>query len=88
MLTGLEARRITVGDADIFARIGGSGPPLLMLHGFPQTHVCWTRSSPSSHSISRSCLQISRATEKAADRRSPNCDWIGLVLKLASVASS
>jgi ribose transport system substrate-binding protein len=33
MLTGLQARRIGVGDADIFARIGGSGPPLLMLHG-------------------------------------------------------
>ena len=30
------------GDAGrIFARAGGEGPPLLLLHGFPQTHVMW-----------------------------------------------
>lgn len=27
--------------ASIFARIGGEGPPLLLLHGFPQTHAMW-----------------------------------------------
>lgn len=26
--------------------IGGSGPPLLLLHGFPQTHVCWHKVAP------------------------------------------
>ncbi|MET0695389.1 MAG: alpha/beta fold hydrolase, partial [Propionibacteriaceae bacterium] len=25
----------------IFARVGGTGPPLLLLHGYPQTHVMW-----------------------------------------------
>jgi haloacetate dehalogenase len=25
------------------ARIGGNGPPLLLLHGYPQTHVMWHR---------------------------------------------
>jgi haloacetate dehalogenase len=25
----------------IFARVGGSGPPLLLLHGYPQTHRMW-----------------------------------------------
>jgi len=30
----------------IFVRAGGSGPPLL-LHGHPQTHVCWHRIAPS-----------------------------------------
>jgi haloacetate dehalogenase len=25
----------------IFARVGGSGPPLLLIHGFPQTHMEW-----------------------------------------------
>ena len=28
-------------SGDMFARVGGSGPPLLLLHGFPQTHVMW-----------------------------------------------
>jgi haloacetate dehalogenase len=35
------------GDAGrIFARSGGEGPPLLLLHGFPQTHVMWARLAP------------------------------------------
>ncbi len=36
----------TTPDAEvieIFACHGGSGPPLLMLHGFPQTHAIWHR---------------------------------------------
>jgi haloacetate dehalogenase len=27
-------------------RIGGDGPPLLLLHGYPQTHVMWHRVAP------------------------------------------
>ena len=33
-------------DATIFARIGGSGPPILLLHGYPQTHLAWRRVAP------------------------------------------
>ena len=33
--------RADTGGAEIFARIGGSGPPLLLLHGYPQTHAMW-----------------------------------------------
>jgi haloacetate dehalogenase len=28
------------------ARVGGNGPALLCLHGYPQTHVCWHRIAP------------------------------------------
>jgi haloacetate dehalogenase len=30
----------------VFARSGGSGPPLVLLHGFPQTHACFHRIAP------------------------------------------
>jgi haloacetate dehalogenase len=30
----------------IFARVGGEGPPLLLIHGFPQTHVEWAPIAP------------------------------------------
>lgn len=34
---------LDTGDARIHGRIGGDGPPLLLLHGHPQTHVIWHR---------------------------------------------
>jgi haloacetate dehalogenase len=38
--------RIDTGGTEIFARIGGSGPPLLLLHGYPQTHSMWHALAP------------------------------------------
>ncbi|WP_395346966.1 alpha/beta fold hydrolase [Variovorax sp. UC122_21] len=43
---GFEARSIELGDAQIHVEVGGSGPPLLLLHGYPQTHVAWHRVAP------------------------------------------
>lgn len=43
LFPGFEERRLAGRAGEIFARIGGSGPPLLCLHGYPQTHVCWHR---------------------------------------------
>ncbi len=42
---GFETRRFAVNGVEIFARLGGTPgkPPLLLLHGFPQTHVLWHR---------------------------------------------
>ncbi|WP_439497044.1 alpha/beta fold hydrolase [Bosea sp. (in: a-proteobacteria)] len=37
---------IETGEAAIFLRRGGSGPPLLLLHGFPQTHLMWRDIAP------------------------------------------
>src|SRR5207247_9170621 len=34
------------GETSIFVRWGGAGPPLLLLHGFPQTHLMWHRVAP------------------------------------------
>ncbi len=33
-------------DVTIRAAVGGSGPPLLLLHGHPQTHVTWRKIAP------------------------------------------
>ena len=38
--------RITTQGAEIAAVTGGSGPPLLLLHGYPQTHVMWHKVAP------------------------------------------
>ena len=37
------ARLRTADDVEIAFLVGGSGPPLLLLHGHPQTHVIWHR---------------------------------------------
>lgn len=46
MFDGFEERDIATPRATIHARIGGSGPPLLLLHGYPQTHVIWRKVAP------------------------------------------
>ncbi len=35
-----------VDEGTVHARVGGSGPPVLLLHGYPQTHVMWHRIAP------------------------------------------
>jgi haloacetate dehalogenase len=40
-MEGFASSRIDTGEAEIFVRTGGAGPPLLLLHGFPQTHLMW-----------------------------------------------
>jgi haloacetate dehalogenase len=40
------AAEIETGETTIFARWGGAGPPLLLLHGFPETHLMWRGVAP------------------------------------------
>ncbi len=45
-LPGFEDGRRTVGEASYYFAQGGAGAPLLLLHGFPETHACWHRIAP------------------------------------------
>ena len=47
MFEGFRLERHAVSDGvELNFRIGGSGPPLVLLHGHPQTHVMWHRVAP------------------------------------------
>src|SRR5262245_22136746 len=43
---GFASHWIDTAAGRIFARSGGKGPPLLLLHGYPQTNVMWQRVAP------------------------------------------
>jgi haloacetate dehalogenase len=40
------AQTISVSGGSIFTTVAGTGPPLLLLHGFPQTHLMWRDVAP------------------------------------------
>lgn len=46
MIEGFEDRRLAVNGQEIACSVGGSGPPLLLLHGFPQTRALWAKVAP------------------------------------------
>ena len=43
---GFKLSTVTVSEGAMRVRYGGSGPPLLMLHGNPQTHAMWHAVAP------------------------------------------
>jgi haloacetate dehalogenase len=46
LLPGFRETHHAVGDAEYLVATKGEGPPVLLLHGFPETHVCWHRVAP------------------------------------------
>ncbi len=46
MFEGFETETVDVGEVRIKARVAGTGPPLLLLHGNPQTHAMWHLVAP------------------------------------------
>ncbi len=45
MFKGFKKKLIKVKKGKIFCRIGGKGTPLLLLHGYPQTHLMWHKTA-------------------------------------------
>ena len=46
MFKGFVKKFVIVNKGKIFCRFKGNGPPLLLLHGYPQTHVMWHKTAP------------------------------------------
>lgn len=46
LFPGFSNWRAKTKHSEIFCRVGGEGPPLLLLHGFPETHACWHAITP------------------------------------------
>jgi haloacetate dehalogenase len=46
LFEGFELQKVKTEEAEIRLRVGGNGPPLLLLHGHPQTHVMWHEVAP------------------------------------------
>jgi haloacetate dehalogenase len=46
VLEGFEQLRVATSGAELFVRAGGRGDPLLLLHGYPQTHAMWHLVAP------------------------------------------
>src|SRR5215471_13126839 len=41
-IPGFEAHRIpAAGGVELHVAVGGAGRPIVLLHGFPQTHLMW-----------------------------------------------
>ena len=46
LLPGFKVQKVEVTGATLHAVIGGKGPPLLLIHGAPLTHLSWFRVAP------------------------------------------
>lgn len=46
LFPGYDSKFVETSAGKIFARIGGAGSPLLLLHGYPQSNVMWHRVAP------------------------------------------
>jgi haloacetate dehalogenase len=46
LFPGFALRRVRTSGAQINLRVGGEGPPVLLLHGYPQTHAMWHKVAP------------------------------------------
>ena len=55
MFEGFTTSRIEVNGVDLHVVHGGGGPAVLLLHGYPQTHVMWHKVAPD---LARTCTVI------------------------------
>ena len=75
LFPGFAPHTVPVGQAHediaIHCVQGGEGPPLLLLHGYPQTHVIWHKVANNSPGTIPWCAPICAAMAIQANRRAP-----------------
>ncbi len=97
-LDGFSTHDVPVGDLRIHARVGGSGDPVLLLHGYPQTHVMWHRVAPrlaQEHTVVVADLRgygdsdrpVSGGDHAAYSKRAMAADQVGLMGRWATSSS-
>ena len=93
MFEGFKLEFIDVGEAVLRVRHGGSGPPVLLLHGHPRTHATWHRVAPllgADHTVVCPDLRGFGQSSKPADtpdhagssKRAKAADCVALMQKL------
>jgi pimeloyl-ACP methyl ester carboxylesterase len=85
MLEQFDAKDIRTRGAVIHLRTGGSGPPLLLLHGYPQTLVMWHKIMPElarKHTVVAADLRGygDSSSPPGGDRHGVRCRVLSLVL--------
>src|SRR6478735_6842314 len=68
MMDDFTPATIETAETGIFVRWSGSGPPVLLLHGFPQTHLMWRDAPHYWLATLRSSVPICAATGAARAR--------------------
>jgi haloacetate dehalogenase len=83
LLPGFEYKRVDVGDVTISCAIRGAGPPVLLLHGYPENHLIWRDVAPvlaENHTVVLADLRGYGQSDKPAP------DAAGLVYSKRSMA--
>ena len=70
-INGFDYQRVTVpGDVTLNVAVGGAGRPIVLLHGFPQTHLMWRHVAAdlaADHTVIVPDLRGYGASDKPAD---------------------
>jgi haloacetate dehalogenase len=83
LLPGFDYRSIDVEDIAINCAIKGSGPPLLLLHGYPQNHLIWRDVAPA---LAEDHTVVLADLRGYGDSGKPAPDAAGLVYSNRSMA--